>query len=194
MGAQASNRLGDLRRSEKCRQDRRVTDQERVLVELLASEPPGHFAVVFAGVAGGAGRHDVVECVPATARDRRDAVALQRRTRRATVGAPSPGVEKFRPLGGGEVVVHSGEPSSPSFRVARPRCLRQLSGGELAARVHNGDDTSAAAALPCFASARRNSHRCRVSPEDEHGRRHGPHRPGRTVLDLRPTRSLRISP
>ena len=194
MGAQASNRLGDLRRSEKCRQDRGVTEQERVLVELLSSEPPGHFAVVFAGVAGGAGRNDVVECVPATARNRHDAIALQGCARRPTVGAPSPGTDKFFPLGDGEVVVHSGESSSPSIRVARPHCLRQLSGGELAARGHNGEDTSAAAALPCFVPARRIPHRCRASPEDEHGRRHGPHSAGRTVLDLRPTRSLRISP
>ena len=64
--------------------------KEGPLVELLPPEPAGDFVVALAGVAGGAGRHDVFERVSSASGEREHAVALQRLVRRAAVRTPTP--------------------------------------------------------------------------------------------------------
>ena len=53
-----------------------MTQQERALIEFLASEPASDFAVVFARVAGRARGNHVLECVAAATRHWSDAVTL----------------------------------------------------------------------------------------------------------------------
>ncbi len=71
----------------ECCLDLDVTQQEGALVEPLAPQPAGDLVVAFAGVAGAAGRGDVVEGVPPAARQCLYAVALQRLVGRTAIRA-----------------------------------------------------------------------------------------------------------
>jgi hypothetical protein len=72
------------------RVDLKAAQQERAFVEPLPPQPTGDFVVAFAGVAGAAGRHDVVKRVAPTTGDRQQAVPLQRLVRLAAVCAATP--------------------------------------------------------------------------------------------------------
>jgi hypothetical protein len=91
-----------------------VTQQEGPLVEPLSPEPAGDFVVALAGVAGGAGRHDVVEGVSPSTGECEYAVALQRLVRRAAVRAATPSSSERGPLLGGEVVHNPSHAAFPS--------------------------------------------------------------------------------
>lgn len=75
-----------------------LAHQERSLIEPLPTKPASHFAVALARVARRARRHHVVQRVPATARNRQDAVTLKAVAGGAAVGASAPQGLQHRPL------------------------------------------------------------------------------------------------
>jgi hypothetical protein len=87
------------------RVDLQVAQQEGALVEPPAPQPAGDFLVALAGVAGAAGRRDVVERIAAAARDCQHAVALERHADRAAVGAATPSLLERDPLFGAQVML-----------------------------------------------------------------------------------------
>src|SRR5215207_8364786 len=103
------------------RPDLDVPRQERALVQPLAPQPAGHLVVALAGVAGAAGRGDVVEGVAPAPGDGQHAVALQRRAGRAAVRAATPRRLQRRPLPGAEVVLDPLHPALALARVPRTR-------------------------------------------------------------------------
>ena len=87
-----------------------MADQERALVQALASHPGRDFVVALAGVARSASRRDIVECVTSPARDGKHAVALHRSLGRAAVRAATPRGLHCRPLLVREVVLDTSHP------------------------------------------------------------------------------------
>ena len=85
--------------------DLELAQEERSLVESASTQPSSDFVAALARVAGTAGRHHVVERVPAATGDRQHAVALHRHVGHPAVGATAPGPLEHDPLGGGEVVL-----------------------------------------------------------------------------------------
>jgi len=100
-----------------------VLREEGAFVETFAAHPRGHFAVTFAGVAGAAGGHDITDGVAATARDRLDAILLQRGFGRGAIRAATPLAPERFPLLGGEIVVGSLDPAFAASCSARPSSL-----------------------------------------------------------------------
>ena len=97
-----------------------VAHQEGALVEPLAPQPAGDLVVALAGVAGAAGRGDVVERVPAAPEIGSTQSRCSGVAGRAAVGAAAPGRLERRPLLGAEVVL------DPSIRRLRLRALLAL--------------------------------------------------------------------
>src|SRR5688572_29932675 len=100
--------LGGLdrrRRLDEQRRDLGVTGQERLLVKPAPAHPRGDLVVALARVARATRRRDVVQRVAAAAREREDAVALERRLSRTAVGAPTPRRLQCSPLLGAQVVL-----------------------------------------------------------------------------------------
>src|SRR5205823_9566615 len=83
-----------LRRGRKprgeVRLDLNVAQQKGPLVQALAAEPAGDFAVALAGVAGTAGRGDVGQRVSPAPGQRQHTVPLQWGAGRTAVGAATP--------------------------------------------------------------------------------------------------------
>ena len=96
------------------RVDLEVAQQEGALVEPLPPQPAGDLVVALAGVAGAAGRHDVVERVAPAAGERQHAVALQRLVGRAAVRAATPRRLERGPLLVAEVVLDAIHPALAS--------------------------------------------------------------------------------
>ena len=81
-----------------------LTEQESLLVELLAPHPGGHLGVALAGIARAAAGDHVVEHISPAARDGQHAIFLQRGPGGSAVRAATPGHFQRGPLGIGEVV------------------------------------------------------------------------------------------
>lgn len=118
----------------ECLQDRRVTDEEGSLVQLLSAKPRSDLAIVFARIARGAGWDDVLQRVAATARDRQDAVALHGNVRHSAVRAAAPCVADAGPLVWCEIVVHACQAllsalGIPCASRSRLPCRRELTTG-----------------------------------------------------------------
>ena len=94
--------------------DLQVAQQERALVEPFSPQPAGHLVVALAGVAGAAGRHDVVERVAPATGERQYAVALQRLVGRAAVCAATPSRLECVPLLVAQVMLDAIHPALAS--------------------------------------------------------------------------------
>ena len=119
----AGRRLDHRRRCPPRGQHLDVTEQEGPLVQTLATQPPRHLVVALARVARAARRHDVLERVPAAARDRQHAVLLERAHCRAAVGARAPRLQERLPLLDAQVVVGRGDATGTPARRSSPSGL-----------------------------------------------------------------------
>ena len=97
--------------SRESRFDPRIAQQEGAFIQTLPPKPAGDFVIAFAGIAGTAGRYDVVQGISSAAGQRQHAVALQWLADYPAVCAPTPRLPESGPLLVAKVVCNAIHPT-----------------------------------------------------------------------------------